>query len=425
MDFLLFALVFLFIQIKESFLFAWSALRQNMLRTFLSLLGVTIGIFAIISVYTVVDSLEKNLKQSLSFLGSDVIYVEKWPWTFTNPNYAWWDFWKRPTSNYEEFTYLQKAVDSHSGMAIFRTKGGNTVKYGSNSIEGVALQGVTYSFNLVSDVKVREGRYFSEREIKVGKNVALIGHDIAENLFPNASAVGKDIKIRGHKFRVIGVLEKVGQSMMNMGANADLNCLTSLFFFDKLFSNSRYGPEGRLSFKGKENDEGLEQLESEITFALRRYRGIKPSEKDNFAVNRPEMITGMVTSIFDAISVAATIIGLFSILVGGFGIANIMFVSVKERTNIIGIQKSLGARNYFILSQFLFEAILLSLIGGICGLFLVFLITLIPQDVLTLYMSTSNMITGILISSIIGVLSGLIPAVMAAKLDPVIAIRSK
>ena len=418
-------MMFFLIQIKESFLFALGALRQNLLRTLLSLLGVTIGIFSIISVYTVVDSLEKNLKQSLSFLGSDVIYVEKWPWTFTNPNYAWWDFWKRPTSNYEEFSYLRKAVKNHDGMAVFRTKPGNVVKFGSNSVAGVALQGVTYDFNKVSDVNIKEGRYFSEKEIEVGTNVVIIGNDIAENLFPHISPIGKDIKIRGLKFRVIGVIEKVGESIMNVGANADVNCITPLFFFDKLFSNSRYGPEGRLAFKGKQNDEGLETLESEIVYALRRYRGIKPSEENNFAVNRPEMITGMVTSIFDAISVAASIIGMFAILVGGFGIANIMFVSVKERTNIIGIQKSLGAKNYFILGQFLFEAILLSLIGGGTGIFFVYLITLIPQDVLELFISFSNVFIGLTISCVIGLLSGFIPAFMASKMDPVIAIRSK
>lgn len=418
--------MFLLIQIIESFLFAWGALKQNLLRTMLSLLGVTIGIFSIISVYTVVDSLETNLKQSLSFLGSDVIYVEKWPWTFTNPNYAWWDFWKRPTSNYEEFSYLSKAVKTHSGMAIFRTKSGNTVKYLNNSLEGVALQGVTYDFKKVSDVNIKEGRYFSEREIEVGKNVVLIGHNIAEALFTDGgSPIGRDIKIKGLKFRVIGVLEKVGESLINVGSNADLNCITPLFYFDKIYSNSVYGPEGRLAFKGNPGDNDLQSLESEITFALRRYRGIKPYEENNFAINRPEMISGMVTSIFDAISVAATIIGMFAILVGGFGIANIMFVSVKERTNIIGIQKSLGAKNYFILFQFLFEAVLLSLIGGGAGILLVYLITFIPQDVLTLVMSTQNILIGLIISCGIGLMSGVVPAFMASRLDPVIAIRAK
>lgn len=415
---------FLF-QIKESFLFALGALRQNLLRTFLSLLGVTVGIFAIISVYTVVDSLEKNLKQSLSFLGSDVIYVEKWPWTFTNPNYAWWDFWKRPTSDIDEFKFLKKKVKSHNGMAIFRTKGGGVAKYKSNNVEGCALQGVTFAYNKVSDVDVELGRYFTENEIETGRNVVIIGADIASELFLNQTPIGKDIKIRGRKFRVIGVLKKVGESAMNMGANADLNCIVSLVYFDKIFSGSRYGPEGRLAFKGTEGDNGLMNLEGEIRMALRQYRGLKPVEEDDFAVNRPEMISGMVTNIFDAISIAATIIGMFAILVGGFGIANIMFVSVKERTNIIGIQKSLGAKNYVILAQFLFEAILLSLLGGGFGLFLVYLITLIPQDTLELFMSNANIMIGLIISCTIGLVSGLVPAIMASRMDPVIAIRSK
>lgn len=418
--------MYIFLRLSiESINFALGALRANLLRTILSLLGVTIGIFSIIAVLTVVDSLEKSIKDSMSFLGEKVIYVQKWPWTFGS-EYPWWKYMNRPIPNLKEFRVLEKKLENHNGVAIFWSKYGISVKYASNTYDNCNLQGASFEFNKVSDVRVEHGRYFTLQEIETGKQVIIMGHEIAVNLFGTADATGRTVKIKGKYFNVIGVMEKQGKNLLDAPSN-DFNLIIPYTVFFTMFpvqGNMNFEPI--LAAKGLETDEGLYELEAEMRGLMRAMRGLKPRDEDNFALNRPEMLAGVITSTFDVITIAGWIIGGFSILVGGFGIANIMFVSVKERTNIIGIQKSLGAKNYFILFQFLFEAVLLSCIGGAIGIILVYLMTLaIPSDSLNVFISFKNVFTGLLISSSVGLLSGIIPAISASTLDPVEAIRSK
>jgi putative ABC transport system permease protein len=409
--------------ILESFRFAWQALKSNLLRTILSLLGVTIGIFAIISVFTIVDSLERNIRNSMSFMGNNLIYVQKWPWGFSG-DYEWWRYFKRPISNLREFRMLQEKLENDEGIAIYWHRGGTTFKYRNNSMSNLNIQGISYEYNKVIDVPITQGRYFTQQDVNAARNVILIGHAIAEDLFPNLDPLGKTLKIKGLKFTVIGIMEKQGEGFLGMPTE-DNNAYMPYGAFNKLFSTGERGLEPTIAIKGRETDLGLLELEYEIRGAMRNIRGLKPRDEDNFALNRPEMVADALSSLFRVIGLAGWVIGGFSILVGGFGIANIMFVSVKERTNIIGIQKSLGAKNYFILFQFLFESIFLSLIGGGIGILLVYLITLIPQDAMELLLSVGNISLGLGVSVIIGVISGIIPALLAANLDPVIAIRSK
>jgi putative ABC transport system permease protein len=408
----------------ESVAFAIGSLKSNLLRTVLSLLGVTVGIFSIIAVYTLVDSLENNIKDSMNFLGSDVIYIQKFPWTFDDPNYPWWKYMKRPATNVDEFAFLERNLKYASGVGIFATQGGLTVKYRNNSVSKISMQGVSYGFSNISNVTLEKGRYFTQQEIQAASQVAIIGSDIAKGLFSNQEPLGKMIKVKGRNLVVIGVMARQGSNFLGT-PSADNNVLVPYGLSLKLFSSGRRGAEPMVGIKGLDSDPGLVNLEGELRGLLRSYRKLKPKEEDSFALNRPEMITNVVSAVFKVISFAGSVIGSFALLVGGFGIANIMFVSVKERTNIIGIQKALGAKQWFILMQFLFEAIFLSLIGGMVGLILVVLITFIPQDTMQIVLSTTNVVTGVIISCLIGVVSGIAPAMVAARLDPVEAIRSK
>lgn len=410
--------------VKESFVFAFTALRANLLRTILSLLGVSIGIFSIIAVFTLVDSLETKLKSSFDFLGSNNINVEKWPYGLGGP-YPWWKYLSRPYPTYDEFKFLEENLKYAEGITLIVNKGNTISKFENNSSTQIDLIGATHGYSNVVDVPVGTGRYFTIQEAADGNNVAIIGHRVAKELFPlSPNMVGKDIKIKGLKYKVIGIMEEEGEGFLGLPSNDD-KILIPYQSFKKLYYSGRYdGVSASISIKGLTSDVGLVQLENEIKGLMRSRRGLKPVQEDNFAINRPEAIANFIGSTFDVISVAGWIIGSFSILVGGFGIANIMFVSVKERTPIIGIQKSLGAKNYFILFQFLFEAMFLSLFGGLIGILLVYGITFIDLGSLKLTMSLANIFIGIGVSAIIGLASGIIPALMAARMDPVEAIRS-
>lgn len=413
--------------IVESFRFAWNALKMNLLRTTLSLLGVTVGIFAIIAVFTLVDSLERNIRDSLSFLGSGVIYVDKWPFTAdSNGEYKWWDFYKRPTPSNKEFNVLEDNLSNYSQIAIF-ADANTTLKHKSNSISDVDLVGGSMGYGNLFELDIAKGRYFNSIEVDAGRNVAIIGDNVAKALFPHLpNPIGEDIKVRNLKFKVIGVIKREGESFMGFDSKDD-HCVIPYNAFRKMYSTGtgRWSERGStIGIKGMDKDIGLVELENELTGILRSVRGLKPKENDNFALNRPEAIANVISGVFDIFGIAGWIIGGFSILVGGFGIANIMFVSVKERTHIIGIQKSLGAKNFFVLFQFLFESVFLSVIGGGVGIFLVFLITFIPMGSLEVVLSFNNIILGLGVSAIIGTVSGIVPAALAARLDPVIAIRS-
>ncbi len=412
-----------FRQTYESLRFAWQALRSNILRTTLSLLGVTVGIFAIIGVFTIVDSLERSIRNSLAEIGTDVLYVQKWPWGFGG-EYQWWKYFQWPETTYSDYKFLADRIEGAEAVVVMDFMGGLSVKNGNNSMDAL-LQGISYDYNKISEVEVEKGRYFTPQEIDAGRSVAVIGADIAEALFPNnPDPVGKSFKIKGLNYVIIGIQKKKGKSLFDIAGNPDEKVLLPYLTFAKSFQ-SRIGNSVDIVVKGRPEDEGLIEMESEVIGILRSKRGLKPTQETNFSINRPEAATKAVSGLFGVITLAGWVIGSFSILVGGFGIANIMFVSVKERTNLIGIQKSLGAKNYVILFQFLFEAMFLSLIGGLVGILLVYFLSFIPLGSLEIVLSPKNIMLGLSVSSIIGVLAGIIPAFGAARMDPVEAIRSK
>lgn len=408
--------------IKESIVFAWQALVVNKLRTFLSLLGITIGIFSIITVFTIVDSLERNIRGSVQSLGENVVFVMKWPWTF-GPDYPWWKYMNRPVPAYNELAELQRKIKSADAIG-FRIGARKTLKRNNNTIENAIVSGWSFEFGKVKSFDIEDGRYFREDEVDGGYNVVLLGYTLAQGLFPNdENALGKTIKVAGRNCKVIGIIKKEGESML--GNSMDNQAVVPYNFARLLMDVKSENSDPFIAAKAKPGVTNI-QLKDELTGAMRAIRGLKPLADDDFSLNETNLLSKGFDGLFDMVSVAGAIIGGFSILVGGFGIANIMFVSVRERTNIIGIQKSLGAKNYFILSQFLFEAVFLSLIGGIIGLIIIYFLTLISHSFIDMEitLTRSNIILGLSISVLIGIISGFIPAYGASQLDPVEAIRT-
>ncbi len=406
--------------ILESLHFALSALVVNKVRTILSLLGITIGIFSIIAVFSVFDSLEKAIRSDINSLGDNVLFIQKWPWAMGGADYAWWKYWQRPETSLRELEMLQERSRAAQAFA-FQVSTSRNLSYRNTTIEQTGISAVSHDYDRVMTMDIEQGRYFTPLESQTGRNVIIIGADVAETLFPSTDPVGKSVKVFGLRMDVIGVLKKAGDNIF--GGSNDNSAFITVNFARNVIDLRSMGSSIMARTKpGLTNEE----LKDELTGIMRSLRKLKPAAEDNFAINEMDIINRGFDQLFGVIAIAGWIIGGFSLLVGGFGIANIMFVSVKERTNQIGIQKSLGAKNYFVLLQFLFEAIFLSIMGGIVGLLIVFLLSIGISSATSFEMSLSagNIILGLVVSGFIGLLSGFIPAWSASRLDPVEAMRA-
>jgi len=403
--------------IKESFLFGITSISVNKLRTFLSLFGITIGIFSIISVFTVLDWMEKSIRDSINSMGNNVIYIQKFPWSF-DPNLAWWDIIRWPSLTLNDYQAIQdKSTKAES--VCFGAFQPEKIKYKNNVANDVILGAVTSDFEKVATFEIEKGRYFSPYEYSSGNNVAVVGAEIAERLFEKADPVGKEVTIAGFKTKIIGVLKREGTGGISL-SNIDEFTIIPLNFGRSFINLRNRFIQAQLMIRAKP-EVSVQELSDEATMVLRASRRLKPGETTNFSVNRASMLSQVFDAVFKGINIGGWLIGGFSILVGGFGIANIMFVSVRERTNIIGIQKALGAKRFFILQQFLTESVLLSVLGGILGLIMIVIATLVINYLfeLNMYLTLGNAFLAIFISATIGIVAGYAPAYAAAKMNPV------
>lgn len=405
--------------IRESYLFALHEILVNKVRTFLSLLGITIGIFSIISVFTIFDSMESNIRDSINSLGSDVLFVQKWPWAMGG-DYPWWKYISRPEASLTDLREIRKRSQT-AQASTFLAGINTTAKFEKNSLENANVIMVSDDYEKVMTVDIGDGRFISPAEFISGKAVAVVGSDIVTNLIGVPDPVGKRIKLFGLNIEVIGVTKKEGSNIF--GNTSDDQIIIPVNFARNHTDIKNLG--GAIIVKAKPGV-SIDEMKDELTGIMRSVRKLKPRAEDNFAINQTDIISKGFDQLFSVIAVVGWIIGGFSLLVGGFGIANIMFVSVKERTKIIGIQKAIGAKKYFILLQFLFEAIFLSLFGGILGLMIVFILTFIVSQTfdMSLTLTQGNIFLGIFVSAFIGFISGLIPSWNASRLDPVEAMRS-
>jgi len=409
--------------IWESINQAVSSLWANKLRSFLSLLGITIGIFCIISIKSAVDSLQQNVMEGLSELGSETVYVEKYPWNDGDWESNYFKYMKRPDPDLEDYEMIKKKSRLAAKVAFSIFTGGKTIKYKSNSLDNAFIKGSSYDFQEIQKLEFVQGRHFTLSEYNSGTNKVVLGSACVKELFPNIDPIGKEIKLAGQNYKVIGVLKEEGDNDFNF-MNFDDVIWISLTNARRFINIKGNNVGQSLVVKGVP-DVDNEELKAELTGILRSHRGLKPREEDNFSLMEVSALNAVLEGVFGTLNLVGVVIGMFALIVGMFSVANIMFVSVKERTNIIGIKKAIGAQKGIILLEFLVEAIFLCIIGGLMGLLFSYIMIIVISNVadFEMVMTFRNAMWGIIISIAVGIISGIIPAYLAARMDPVVAIR--
>jgi putative ABC transport system permease protein len=415
----------------QSVVLSFAEIRAAKLRSFLSLMGISIGILCIISVRTAVSSLQLNIQSTFASLGNDILYVQKWAWILTDDrDYPWWKFINRPVTNRRELEQLQQKMKGADAICILYFAGGASVIAGDQVAEGTQILGASYDYNKIKDMEFTEGRYFTPAEAANAQPVALIGASVAESLFGGqGSPEGRQIKINGVKVTVIGVLKKEGSDLF--GFTLDNNVIVPFSFMSMFVNMNSIDNDPLLAITPKKGVP-VEELKYELKGAMRSIRRLSPFQDDNFAINQVSVFADGIAALLSIVNIAGLMIGSFSILVGAFGIANIMFVSVQERVYQIGIKKAMGARKIYILIEFLLEAIMLCVLGGLIGLAVVVLLFKALGWMLVhngsdfkFYITAQNIFIGISISVVTGIVAGFLPALSAANMKPVDAIRGE
>ena len=412
----------LFRSLFTGFLEIWS----HKLRSILSFFGVFIGVLCIMTVFASVDSLERNISGSINSLGNDVVYVQKWPWDF-GEGYPWWEYMNRPEVSEEEYLTIRHRIRSSQAICYLEVIENQQAISSWSTMDGVNLVSVSEGYDNIRSLQLTSGRFFSQREFHNGESVAILGGSIALELFPKAvRAIGQKIKMNNAEVRVIGVLQKEGQDILNLSLDNDI--IVSNAFINKTLGKETFGSP-LIMAKVKEG-QSMDEAKAELAFLMRSARYQKTQSKDDFSINETSLLANAFSKVFKVVNQAGLFIGIFSILVGGIGILNIMLVSVRERRVYIGIKKALGAKRYVIMLEFLVEAVMLCLIGGALGMIASYcflnaanLVIAKSGASIVLSLSQQNVILGLGLSTAIGLLAGAIPAYLGASLDPVKAIR--
>ena len=409
----------------NSFKMALQELRVNKLRTFLSLFGITIGIFCIIGVLATIDSLQTKIKSDLSSFGNNTIYIDKWSYGGGGGegDYPWWKYTKRPSMKVSEMETIQKKSYLASNIAFF-VSSTQSFTYEENILKGINMYGITNDFNKIQAFNIGYGRYFKDTDFERGVPFGVIGYEVASELFGKPEkALGKTISYRGRRLAVIGIIEKQGSSMLG-GFDYDKSCIVTYNYFASVFNPDNSSPYIMVQAKP-----GIpsKALQDELNGVMRQLRKLSPTQEDNFTCNDVAQFKDQIESVFGSINSGGWAIAGLSLIVGAFGVANIMFVTVRERTSQIGLKKAIGARSSTILYEFLLESAFLCIIGGLVGLFLVWILALSLSAVLpfAITIAPSIIVLALSICIILGVIAGIIPASIAAKMNPVDAIRTK
>ncbi len=396
----------------ESFRIAFTSIFSNKSRSILTALGIIIGVLSVTLMGTLISGLDKGFDKSMAFLGKDIFSISRWEW-FGDAD--WWEVRNRPRMRLEYVDVIKEKSSYAEAVAPVMQRGA-ALSRGDLSTAGTQIFGTNTDYMSTITANIAQGRFFTEGEDRSGSRVTIIGNDIAENLFVNQDPVGEYLKIDGIKFRVIGVMEKQGKflGLFSVDNQAIIPVGTSV----RLFSR-----RGFIRISVKVPPENIIDAKDELYGIMRQTRGLKPSEKDDFAINQTEAFEKQYNQIKLAIGGTGIFITILSLVVGGIGIMNIMFVSVQERTKEIGVRKAIGATKNMILAQFLMEAISICLIGGLIGLLMASGLSFVINKFFPSTMPLWLAFTSILLSVIVGVLSGVIPSYRAARLDPIDALR--
>ncbi len=404
-------------EVSEAFRIALRAIRANKARGVLTTLGIIIGVAGVSITMTAANGLSNNFKESVSAVGSDVLYVSRMPWIIQG---NFFEFRNRPNVTLKDSEKLEANLrDAIAVNPSVNTQ--RSAKYRSETLSGINVLGTTEKQMIVSSSVPEIGRFLTASDVQYKRQVTVIGSTVKEELFGTGDPLNKTIRVGRSNFRVIGVMEKQGSAGFFGGPDFDSQIFVPITTFGKVFGSGRRNID--IAVKAP-STESLEDFEFQLTGEMRKIRKLKPTEGDNFSINKMDALVAMFNNIMGVVYLVGLIITSISLFVGGIGVMNIMFVSVTERTREIGIRKAIGAKKRAILSQFLLESSAICLTGGLLGLIVAFLITLvIDANVMPAELSLGIAFTAILVSLITGVIAGIIPAIKASRLNPIDALR--